>query len=320
MRDQQIPPQDSEKSGGYVDINLGIVKNIRKVFLSSNRLSMGSLSPDIPLVGLQLLDVASCAISRLPADFSLKFPNVKVLNLNFNSLTGIEELAGCHCLSRLNVAGNRIARMRKLCQVISQIGKAPKGSYCTLREVDLRQNPLTVGFYAPLATGSGTTTGAEDKIIWKAKTEKNRWNNKINKIGYSTITSTAIEEHYLNNTNGTKNNQAIAWRKDENKGGNSGGGGDNDIVQINDPYTLPLADSQTDKNYLSKLDDSTQLKRRVLELMLYAGSRGSIKVLDGLALRPDSGERGDPDIDRTWAKLGELGVLKHKQGRRALWA
>ena len=305
MRDQQVPPpHGSERSntGSYVDIDLGLIKNIRKVFLSSNRLSTRILSPDVPLSGLQLLDVASCAISRLPLEFSLKFPNVKVLNLNFNSLTGIEELAGCHCLSRLNVAGNRIARMRKLCKVISRIGKTSKGNYCTLREVDLRENPLTVGFYAPLVTGSGTITGGGggDKIIRKGKMKEDHNNiNNNNKIGYSATTTSTEED----DTSDTKNNQAIACKRDENI-----------IIQVNDPYTLPSADSQTDEKYLSKLDDSTRLKRRVLELMLYAGSGGSIKVLDGLVLQPNSRECGDPDTERTWAKLEELGVLKRKQG------
>lgn len=285
---EQRTPGDNQEGLCDLDLDLGHVKDIRKVFLSSNRLSPRTLSPSASLLGLQLLDIASCAIHRLPADFSVNFPNLKVLNLNFNSLTGIEELVGTNCLSRLGAAGNRIVRMRRLCQVLSRIGKATKKDACSLREVDLRGNPLTVGFYAPLLTGSGRSIG-EKKI--KARAEE-----KEKRIGVDFPT-------VLANLQCSAEDMAMehpaSWGREEE-------------IEVDDPYTLPPADVQADRKYLSCLDGSTKLRRRVLELMLYAGSGGSIRFLDGLELHPGSKE-DESDLDQTWAKLEELGVLKRKR-------
>ncbi|THC98666.1 hypothetical protein EYZ11_001869 [Aspergillus tanneri] len=90
-REQTI---SDDLNSGFFDVDLGLVKDIRKVFLSSNRLSLQALSPSAPLLSLQLFDAASCNIQNLPVDFASNFPNIKVLNLNFNSLSSINELAG----------------------------------------------------------------------------------------------------------------------------------------------------------------------------------------------------------------------------------
>ena len=279
---ESLSIRDQQQTG--VDIDLGLVKDIRKVYLSSNRISPQTLSPSVPLLDLQLLDVASCAVHKLPSDFAAKFPNVKVLNLNFNSLSDLDELATAHCLGRLAVAGNRIARMRKLCQVITRMAKGG----CVLCEIDLRGNPLTVGFHAPLVTGSG------------------RMREKTSGEG--------------NGRTEAAHDWAITTQKTEEERMSTMAGGNNDekgvIVQVNDPYTLPLADPVTDREYLSTLDESTRLRRKVLELMLYVGSRGSIKVLDGLALQLDDGD--DSDVDRILAKLEDLGVLKPRQTKKSI--
>jgi hypothetical protein len=80
--------------------------------------------------------------------------------------------------------------------------------------------------------------------------------------------------------------------------------------EINDPYTLPLADPLLDQKHLSRLDQGTRLKRRVFELMLYAGTGGALKYLDGLEFRPVL-EPGS-DMNQAWARLEQLGVLKKK--------
>ena len=46
-------------------------------------------------------------------------------------------------LERLYLAGNRLARLRKTIYMLQRLGT-------TLLEVDLRNNPLTVGFHTPL--------------------------------------------------------------------------------------------------------------------------------------------------------------------------
>ncbi|THC98678.1 hypothetical protein EYZ11_001881 [Aspergillus tanneri] len=79
---------------------------------------------------------------------------------------------------------------------------------------------------------------------------------------------------------------------------------------IDDPYTLPPSDPEADQKYVSLLDEPTRLRRRVFELMLYVGTGGSIKFLDGLELRPTF--EGGSDMDHAWTKLEKLGVLKKK--------
>lgn len=82
-------------------------------------------------------------------------------------------------------------------------------------------------------------------------------------------------------------------------------------VEIDDPYMLPPADADADRKYLSRLDEPTKLRRRVVELMLYAGTGGALRSLDGLEVRPAVGYEG-ADMEHTWNKLEELGVLKKR--------
>jgi lysyl-tRNA synthetase class II len=96
--------------------------------------------------------------------------------------------------------------------------------------------------------------------------------------------------------------QAVTWE--------DGAKGERD-VEVNDPFTLPPADPSADAKYLGHLDQATRLRRRVLELLLYAGTSGSLHTLDGLELRPSLGE-DSPDMGKAWTKLEELGVLRRK--------
>lgn len=69
------------------------------------------------------------------------FPNVRVLNLNYNALTDLRPLAGMSRLVKLNCAGNRIRSVRKLQQALERCR--------AVKWVDFRSNPLTLGFYPP---------------------------------------------------------------------------------------------------------------------------------------------------------------------------
>ncbi|KAE8336825.1 hypothetical protein BDV24DRAFT_178110 [Aspergillus arachidicola] len=280
----------SDHNGGFFDVDLGLVKDVRKVFLSCNKLSLQCLSPSNPLSGLQLLDVASCSIQSLPADFALSFPNIRVLNLNFNSLSGINELAGLNCLSRLTIASNCIVRLRRLCQVLSRIGRTNKNKVSTLQKVDVRGNPLTVRFYPPAVTGSGRVGDAKDLKVEDEPSQREQ-------AGLD-IQSVLAEFGHAENSE-----RSIVHDQDDEPVTEKD-------IEINDPYTLPPADPQADQKYLSHLDEPTRLRRRVFELMLYAGTGGSLKFLDGLQLRPTL-EPGS-DMDHAWNKLEKLGVLKRK--------
>ncbi|KAL4898132.1 hypothetical protein BDV59DRAFT_166258 [Aspergillus ambiguus] len=283
----------AENDNGFFDIDLGLAKDVRKVYLSSNRLSLQSLSPSNPLLSLQLLDAASCSIQALPPDFALNFPNVKVLNLNFNSLTGISELAGMNCLSRLTAAGNCISRLRRLCQVLSVIGRTNKNKLCSLHKVDVRGNPLTVRFYPPAVTGNGKPGDAKQLAT---RVEKKPVPQEDGGLDIpSALAEFKREDHDINRPIFEDEQSDVV---------------DGHEIEINDPYTLPPADSQADLKYLARLDRPTRLRRSIFELMLYAGTGGSVKFLDGLDLRPVLEEGSD--MDRAWMKLEKLGVLKKK--------
>ncbi|KAJ5568041.1 hypothetical protein N7450_010527 [Penicillium hetheringtonii] len=287
LREQALPSADSA-----VDIDLGSVKDIRKVFMSSNKLSPACLSPSSPLLRLQLLDLAGCTLNALPVEFAANYPNLKVLNLNFNSITELEPLVGMNCLARLMVVNNRLSRMRRVCQILSRLGRTGRGSACSLRKLDMRGNPLTVGFYPPAVTGNGTN--AEQKRMKdqeKALVRKQQQGNHRD-----------LSDALADIDGPSPLDQEISW--------DDGAKTDRE-VEINDPFTLPPANPQADERYLTRLDKATRLRRSVLELLLYAGTSGSLHHLDGLDLRPSLGE-DSPDMERAWTKLEELGVLRRK--------
>lgn len=277
-------------SGGRLDVDLGLVKDIRKVFLSSNQLSTRSLSPSVPLLRLQLLDIASCALHALPSDFASSFPNLKVLNLNFNSVTELEPLVGMNCLARLMMVGNRLARMRRICQILSRMGRTGKGNACSLRKLDIRGNPLTVGFYPPALTGSGKDA------------ERKKLKDQGPAVARSQESRRDLSDALGDLDRRDQVTQAVFWEE---------GAKDDRDIEVNDPFTVPVADPQADLKYLVHLDRPTRMRRRVLELLLYAGTSGSLHTLDGLELRPSLGE-DCPDMGKAWDKLEELGVLRRK--------
>lgn len=288
LREQSSPSDNG--SSFALDLDLGCVKDVRKLFLSSNKLSSGCLSPSAPLLQLQLFDLAACTLNGLPSDFASNFPNVKVLNMNFNSLIELEPLVGMKCLSRLSIVGNRLARMRRICQILSRLGRAGRGNPCSLRKLDIRGNPLTIGFYPPALTGNGTNADRK-KLKDQGKAVIRQQENRHD-------LSDALADLDQND----QMTQAVTWE--------DGVKGERD-VEVNDPFTLPSADPAADAKYLGRLDQATRLRRSVLELLLYAGTSGSLHTLDGLELRPSLGE-DSPDMAKAWSKLEELGVLRRK--------
>ena len=116
--------------------------DVRKLFLSSNNIADGLLPlPSHCLLNLQYLELASCGITHVAKDFGKRIPNCRVFNLNFNALKDITYLSGITNLNKLLVANNRINKLRRSCLGFS--------TFKVLRKLDVRGNPLTVGFYAP---------------------------------------------------------------------------------------------------------------------------------------------------------------------------
>lgn len=119
----------------------------RKIRLSGN--SLPCLGLVRSLLSLQHLELASCGLQCLPDDFGLKLPNLISLNLNFNSLKDIRPLLNVQKLEQLQVCGNRLDRLRKSVATLSKIA--------TLASLDMRDNPLSQGFYPPISNSTYST-------------------------------------------------------------------------------------------------------------------------------------------------------------------
>lgn len=133
-REQAVHPDD----GSYVG---NLVKNpdVRNLYLSVNPIRGLDLSQH--LLNLQRLELSSMGLEELPAEFGQLAPNLRSINLNFNSLKDLRPLLNIKRLSELLVAGNKLTRLRTNLAVL--------GKLTTLTTLDLRDNPLTLRFYPP---------------------------------------------------------------------------------------------------------------------------------------------------------------------------
>ena len=81
------------------------------------------------------------------------FPNCRYLNANFNAIKEIAVLRKMVHLNTLLLAKNRIQKLRRTCLVMSRLP--------SLKKIDLRDNPLTVGFYSPTPAKIATAESCE---------------------------------------------------------------------------------------------------------------------------------------------------------------
>lgn len=132
--------QNLVQDSSFSEIQYQECHNVQNLYLSNSVLS--SFTPSIRFLNLLNLELASTGLISLSADFGRKLPNLQILNLNYNALRDLRPLLGIASLRNLFVAGNRISRLRQTATVLERLGEA-------LVEVDVRRNPLTVGFYTP---------------------------------------------------------------------------------------------------------------------------------------------------------------------------
>ena len=132
--------QTLDSAYGYSEIQYRHCHEIRNLFFSGNRLS--TFAPSSPFLNLHHLELASTGLQALSSDFGMKCPNLRVLNVNYNAIRDLQPLLGIVKLQKLFLAGNRLSRLRRTITLLQRFGK-------TLVEIDLRDNPLTVGFYTP---------------------------------------------------------------------------------------------------------------------------------------------------------------------------
>ena len=125
---------------------------VRTLHLSGNLLP--TFIPTPAFLNLQHLELASSGLHDLPPDFGTKLSNLRVLNLNFNAIKDIRPLMGIVRLQTLSLAGNRISRLRRTTTVLAK-------AFPGLRVLDLRANPLTVGFHTPSSSSSSSSAQTE---------------------------------------------------------------------------------------------------------------------------------------------------------------
>jgi Leucine-rich repeat (LRR) protein len=132
---------------------LTAANEVRKLYLSGNYL--GVFEPRVDMLNLQLLELASCGLQILPANLGQLMPNLRSVNLNFNSIPDIQCLAFIPRLKKLLVAGNHIKDARIMEEVVSM--------FPHLTQIDTRDNPFTHGFYVPLCSLS--SEGRQDPFV-----------------------------------------------------------------------------------------------------------------------------------------------------------
>ncbi|ETI20731.1 hypothetical protein G647_07073 [Cladophialophora carrionii CBS 160.54] len=137
--------REQREKSAIVESVLSTPNECRHIRLSSNSAVNGTFNlPAAPQNNLRELEIAACGISDLPERFGLFFPNCRYLNANFNAIKELGPLRKMLHLNTLLLARNRIQKLRRTCLVMSRLP--------SLKQIDLRDNPLTVGFYSP-ATG-----------------------------------------------------------------------------------------------------------------------------------------------------------------------
>lgn len=130
---------------------------VRKLYLSGNLLS--SFDPQVDFLNLQLLELANCGLAELPPNLGQLMPNLRVVNLNFNALSDLSPLRYIPRLKRVLAAGNRLASASDAVRALA--------GFPHLQTADLRDNPITQGFYAPMTrvVVRGGGAGRSDEVM-----------------------------------------------------------------------------------------------------------------------------------------------------------
>lgn len=121
--------------------------------LSRNTIPL--LRIDDAFMSVKHLELSDTGLVILPSDFGIKMPNLRSLDLSYNGLKDIRPLAPLGGIVSLKLTGCRIERMRK---TVATMGKLRK-----LLKVDMKDNPLTQGFYGPEMSEDKTYKGKLDE-------------------------------------------------------------------------------------------------------------------------------------------------------------
>ncbi|KAH8677777.1 hypothetical protein BX600DRAFT_376440 [Xylariales sp. PMI_506] len=132
-----------QKCDGPLDLSfLSSAYEVRKLFLSGNLLT--AFEPRVDFLNLQYLEMANCGLQSLCEGFGQLMPNLRTLNLNFNAIEDLGPLRYIPRLKKILVAGNRLADAKATTRLLAE--------FPHLSKLDLRDNPVTLGFYPPVQT------------------------------------------------------------------------------------------------------------------------------------------------------------------------
>ncbi|RKP05643.1 hypothetical protein THASP1DRAFT_32519 [Thamnocephalis sphaerospora] len=95
---------------------------------------------------LEFLELSGCGVVALP--HAALWPNVRVLNLNYNHLRDLSPLHRLPELRRLLLVANGVDTVDVVARAVRRLPK--------LHALDLRRNPVSTAFYAPLVSTTAT--------------------------------------------------------------------------------------------------------------------------------------------------------------------
>ncbi|KAF7296502.1 hypothetical protein HMN09_01057000 [Mycena chlorophos] len=133
--------------GGALRLDVGAVRDAKRLYLSGNALPAGFLST--PCYNLVYLEVARCGLTKLPAGLATLIPNLRALNLNYNFLEDVGGLVGLTRLRKLSVVGARLKATKDIIRVVRGL-PAVEALDFSLPLYEFRMNPCTLGWYLPL--------------------------------------------------------------------------------------------------------------------------------------------------------------------------
>ncbi|KAH7320808.1 hypothetical protein B0I35DRAFT_427809 [Stachybotrys elegans] len=130
-----------QQGDGVFDVGfLSTAYEVRKLFLSGNYL--GTFEPRVDFLNLQLLELANCGLQALPEKLGQLMPNLRTLNMNFNAVSDLSPLQYIPRLKKLLAAGNRLTDSTSVIKLLTE--------FPHLTQLDLRDNPVTLGLYGPI--------------------------------------------------------------------------------------------------------------------------------------------------------------------------
>ncbi|KAK8216566.1 hypothetical protein IWZ01DRAFT_548986 [Phyllosticta capitalensis] len=320
--------------------------DLSELYLSANAISQFTLPADTYFLNLQRLELANCGLVALPERFGLAAPNIRALNLNANAVKDLRPLLNMKKLRKLEVAGNRLQRLRRNILVLSKLGPS-------LKTIDMRNNPFNVGFYAqPLLASTIAAASTAALALSKAKGSTKDSDghgalprlltappagsapgsftsaNGVTSPTFSPLSfpSTVTSSFISHPAEDTDDDDAATQAADDDPFTSS-----QRFYASPHPanlHSLPPQPASLDANYRARLDADTALRRKVYEMLVAHACEG-VKRLDGLAFdrtgvlsaksagnsKSKNGE-GRMQDDAVWARLVEVGVVrKSKHGK-----